>query len=325
MTFLDLTFALLALTAAAPGQGPEFVFPVDCEPGKTCLIQKYFDHDPAAGRSDFRCGKLTTDGHDGTDIRVRTMADLRQGVRVFAAKAGTVVRIRDGEPDVGVRARAIEGGKDAGNAVVIDHGGGWETQYSHLRQGSLKVRPGQKVTAGEPIALIGLSGNSEYPHLHFTVRSGRMALDPFLPLGGAPNCHIDPIAANLWDHRSASRLAYAPAGVIAAGLASVVPPRGVTERDPAPGLDDIRAPIILWADVFGARAGDQQEFAIVAPGGGTLHRQVDVIEDGGLSWFAYSGKRPTGEGWAKGRYTGRYRLLRGDRVVGDMEVIAVLR
>jgi hypothetical protein len=152
-----------------------------------------------------------------------------------------------------------------------------------------------------------------------------MALDPFLPLGGAPNCRIDPIAANLWDHRSASRLAYAPAGVIAAGLASVVPPRGVTERDPAPGLDDIRAPIILWADVFGARAGDQQEFTIVAPGGGTLHRQVDVIEDGGLSWFAYSGKRPTGEGWAKGRYTGRYRLLRGDRVVGDMEVIAVLR
>lgn len=324
MALVDLVFALLAAAAPAPEVGPGFLFPAKCEFGKSCLIQKYFDHDPSAGRRDYSCGQLTTNGHDGTDIRVRTLADMRSGVTIVAAKEGRVLRVRDGEPDTGSGARAEGDGKDAGNGVVIDHGDGWETQYSHMGQGSLKVRPGQKVAAGEPLGSIGLSGNSEFPHLHFTVRKDGVAVDPFLPLGASANCGSAASAPSLWERATAVRLAYAPAGAISAGLASAVPPRGVMERDPPPALVDPRGPIILWVDVFGAKAGDRQEFTILAPDGAVLHRQADVLTDGGLSWFTYSGKRPGVGTWPKGLYTGRYRLSRGDKAIGEIAVTALM-
>lgn len=324
MALVDLIFALLAAVAPAPEPGPNFLFPARCELGKSCLIQKYFDHDPSAGRRDYSCGQLTTNGHDGTDIRLRTLADMRSGVTIVAAKEGRVLRVRDGEPDTGSPARAAGDGKDAGNGVMIDHGDGWETQYSHMRQGSLKVRPGQKVAAGESLGSIGLSGNSEFPHLHFTVRKDGVAVDPFLPLGASASCSRAASSASLWERATAARLAYAPAGAIAAGLASAIPPRGVMERDPPPALVNARGPIILWVDVFGAKAGDRQEFVIFAPDGAVLHRQADVIAEGGLSWFTYSGKRPGVGTWPKGGYRGRYRLLRGDKAIGEIEVTGQL-
>lgn len=57
----------------------------------------------------------------------------------------------------------------AGDYVVIDHGNGEYALYAHLKPGSLKVKPGELVKAGQPIAQLGSSGNSTEPHLHFQV------------------------------------------------------------------------------------------------------------------------------------------------------------
>ena len=46
----------------------------------------------------------------------------------------------------------------AGNAVVIDHGNKWVTLYAHLKKGSIRVRPGDIVKAGQTLGLVGLSG-----------------------------------------------------------------------------------------------------------------------------------------------------------------------
>ncbi|WP_156723475.1 M23 family metallopeptidase [Streptomyces apocyni] len=54
-----------------------------------------------------------------------------------------------------------------GNHVVLDLGDGVYAAYAHLRQGSLAVRPGDRVTAGQLIGRCGNSGNSSEPHLHF--------------------------------------------------------------------------------------------------------------------------------------------------------------
>ena len=321
----DILFAMTSFTGAEPGASTALALPVDCTPGRTCLIQKLFDHDAGPGRRDYRCGVLTTDGHDGTDIRLRTMADMRAGVPVVAARAGIVLRTRDGEPDAGLAGPGRTAGKDAGNAVVIDHGGGWETQYSHLRRGSLLVRPGQTVARGQAIALVGLSGNSEFPHLHFTVRHNGMAVDPFVGLTPLAGCGSGASPAALWSPIVVTQLGYVPTGVIAAGLAAEIPPSAVVDRDPPPALGGAHAPLILWADTFGARAGDRQEFAIIGPDGKAVHSQASEVEKGGLSWFAYSGKRPSAAGWAKGRYVGRYRLLRGSTVAAEIEVGGVVQ
>lgn len=307
------------VAGAPPVNAPLLVFPVDCRIGESCLIQKLVDHDPGPGRRDYRCGALTTDGHDGIDIRLRTMAEMHAGRAVLAARGGTVLRVRDGEPDISVAERAGLDGKLAGNAVVIDHGDGWETQYSHLRRGSVAVHPGQQVAAGDRIGLIGLSGNSEFPHLHFAVRHRGEAIDPFVGPAPVAPCVPDAVAAGLWTPAAASMLGYRPTAVIAAGLASAVPPKAVTARDPPAGPAGRETPLILWVDAMGAKAGDRQSFSITGPDGRVVHSQQSDVEGGGLSWFAYSGRRAPPGGWPRGRYVGRYVLHRGPDIVAQAE------
>jgi hypothetical protein len=317
--------AMAALQAPPAGNAPALSIPVDCSVGQSCLVQKLVDHDPGPGRRDYRCGQLTTNGHDGIDIRLRTMADMRTGFAVVAAAAGTVLRTRDGEPDVSVDERTSPGGKDAGNAVVIEHGDGWQTQYSHLRQGSIVVRPGQHVVVGEKIGQVGLSGNSEFPHLHFTVRHNGEAVDPFVGNGPPPPCNIDSPSSGLWTAAAAHILSYQPAAVITGGLASAVPAKAVAQRDPPPALTGQQAPLILWIDAIGARAGDRQMFSITGPSGQIVHDQRALVADGGLSWFAYSGKRAPAAGWPKGRYSGRYALQRGETIIAQFETYGLIR
>lgn len=308
----------------SPGDRPAFLFPVDCTIGRSCLIQKLVDHDPGPVRRDFRCGTLTTDGHDGTDIRLRTMTDMRSGYAVVAAAAGRVLRTRDGEPDISIDERPGLDGKDAGNAVVIDHGDGWETQYSHLRRGSVGVHPGQAVAAGQAIGLVGLSGNTEFPHLHFSIRHRGATIDPFAPGGATAPCDTRPGLDSLWASATSFLPGYAPTAVITAGLASDVPPAAVVRRDPPPALRSAQAPLILWVDALGIQPGDKQEFSIVGPGGNILHSQSSRVATGGLSWFAYSGKRAPAPGWPKGRYVGRYKVERGTEIIASTEIEAIL-
>ena len=168
---------------------PSLSMPVDCDMAALCSIQKYYDRAPGPERLDYRCGSITTDGHDGLDIRLRAMPDIARNIPVIAAADGVVLRVRDGMADANVRATGSGaiGDRLAGNAVVIDHGHGWVTQYSHLKNGSVAVAPGRTVKAGQRIGAIGMSGNAEFAHLHFEVRHDGQAVDPFAP-GTATGC-----------------------------------------------------------------------------------------------------------------------------------------
>ena len=57
-----------------------------------------------------------------------------------------------------------------GNAVVLEHPGGWTSIYCHMRQGSVRVKQGQEIAAGQPLGLVGESGAAAFPHLHFEIR-----------------------------------------------------------------------------------------------------------------------------------------------------------
>ena len=67
-----------------------------------------------------------------------------------------------------------------GNLVVVDHGNGLSTAYAHAS--SLLVSVGQHVAQGETVSLVGSTGNSSGPHLHFEVRVNGQAVDPLLYL-----------------------------------------------------------------------------------------------------------------------------------------------
>ena len=315
---ISLSVSWLALanstSSAQSSPLPKLMLPVICEVGRSCLVQKLVDHDSGSERRDYRCGKLTTDGHDGVDIRLRTLDDMRAGYRVVAAASGTVLRTRDGEPDISTRVRDVIARKEAGNGVVIDHGNGWQTQYSHMLQGSVTVQPGQKITAGTLLGLIGMSGNSEFPHLHFSIRHNGVTIDPFT--GGHQGTACDPTAKGkgLWDPMASTALQYAPTAIISVGLSSSLPSRLAMTQSNESQPPNSTEPMFLWADVIGAKPGDIQTFTIRGPDGQVIHiQQVDVF-DGGLSWFAFSGKRPPTSGWPKGEYSGLY-IIRRDGVV----------
>jgi murein DD-endopeptidase MepM/ murein hydrolase activator NlpD len=63
-----------------------------------------------------------------------------------------------------------------GNHVIIDIGGGYYAFYAHLKPGSIRVREGQRVKRGDVIGLVGNSGNSTEPHLHFHISDGNSPL-----------------------------------------------------------------------------------------------------------------------------------------------------
>ncbi len=98
------------------------------------------------------------------------------GRPVLAPAAATVADCIEGRPDnqIGVMAMDYDElirTKDlrmfGGNFVVLDHGQGEFTFFAHLKQGSLRVKKGDRVAAGQPIGLVGSSGDSVWPHLHF--------------------------------------------------------------------------------------------------------------------------------------------------------------
>jgi murein DD-endopeptidase MepM/ murein hydrolase activator NlpD len=286
--------------------------PVECAFGKVCSVQNYFDLDPGPGRLDPGCGRLSYDGHDGTDFRVRDLVAMEEGVGVIAAADGVVRATRDGMADVSVRDGGLEAisGREAGNGVRIDHGGGWETQYSHLRSGSVSVRPGDRVEAGTPLGLIGLSGQTEFPHLHFTLRKDGVEIDPYTGAAGAWTCG-SPVAP-VWTDDAAAILAYVPTGLLIAGFSAAPPEADAIRRgDQRLGAKaaDPEA-LVLWADVFGAEAGDVQSFGIAGPDGSLILDEESVLDTSNVSWFAFSGRRRPAGGWGAGTYVGSYELAR---------------
>ena len=133
--------------AAASVQG--FIAPIDAEIGSRFGMRRH----PI-----FRVRRM----HNGVDYGAPT------GTPIWASKTGTVI---------------FAGWKGGyGNTVVIHHAGGVSTLYAHMSK--LMVEDGSYVTQGEVIGLVGSTGWSTGPHLHFEVRRNGDPADPelFLPV-----------------------------------------------------------------------------------------------------------------------------------------------
>ena len=305
---------LLTLALAFPAGAFELGFPVACTLSDTCHIQQYMDHDPSPAATDFTCGPLSYDGHSGTDIAVETTAQMQAGVAVLAANAGTVKGIRDGVAD----AAAFLPGQDCGNGVMIDHGGGWETQYCHLRQGSVAVALGDAVDTGQYLGLVGQSGNADFPHLHLSVRRNGADIDPFAPADGK-TCGKDQVA-DLW----APPIAYVPGGIIGIGLAATIPDYAAIKAGLAsPDLPATAPALVVWVYVFGARAGDTLMFDITGPQGMVIRERVGLEKTQALLFRAV-GKKLETAAWPAGNYRGTAKIMRaGIEISTEAIVISV--
>jgi biotin carboxyl carrier protein len=112
------------------------------------------------------------------------------GQEILAVADGKVVETKDSIPQnvPGAMSRAVPITLETvgGNHVVIDIGGGYYAFYAHVQPGSLRVKVGDRVKRGQVLALVGNSGNSTEPHLHFHIVDGIAAGTSTLGAEGVP-------------------------------------------------------------------------------------------------------------------------------------------
>jgi murein DD-endopeptidase MepM/ murein hydrolase activator NlpD len=310
-----LVLISLCLGAAIDAGAEEVIslaLPIRCQPGVSCFFQNYVDHDASDKARDYRCGGRSYDGHDGTDIRIRNLEIQRQGVEVVAAAPGRVVGGRNDMEDISVKTagKAAIAGKECGNGVLIEHEGGWSTQYCHMAKGSVRVKPGDQLTTGQPIGLVGLSGDTEFFHLHFTVRHGGKIVDPFAY--GAPENSCGG-GRSIWAVSLGEQMQYRPREIIDYGFAGIAPTMELIEsgeigKHPVTLASDA---LVAYVRAIGLQTGDQQMLSVQGPGGAAVStNSLPALDRDKAQFLVIAGKKRTEAAWPAGRYSGTYRVMR---------------
>lgn len=124
----------------------------------------YTDLDPGPGRLDYMGGTHNYDGHTGHDYALYDFRVMDRGVKIRAAAPGVVTYLDDTSP---YDRHCDFNWPDAGNWVWIASGDGTFHEYLHMRAASMTVKLGETVQQGQMLGLVGSSGYSTVPHLHF--------------------------------------------------------------------------------------------------------------------------------------------------------------
>jgi murein DD-endopeptidase MepM/ murein hydrolase activator NlpD len=259
------------------------LWPLAGSDGRDWVINNYVDLDPTGGTLDYTGGRgsgaKTYDGHLGIDIDVPNFRWMDGGIStVLAAASGVVITVHDTEPD---RNTSCSGNA---NLVRVRHDDGLTAIYGHLRKGSAAVSVGQQVSAGAVLGVVGSSGCSTAPHLHFELRdAANNVVDPFRNgWWAAPPIYNTPIT--LMDL------------VIAAGNMTLQ-----QIKDPAPNLTSIPPGSVLGVGVSmaGGGAGDVIRLIITAPTGATFSDNPVTFATAHRHsyWFWNSQLSPTPGAW----------------------------
>jgi hypothetical protein len=266
------------------------------------------DLDDTKDVRDFGGGKATYDGHTGTDIRLTSRIAMRHGVNVLASAAGYVEAVRNSMVDRLVQTeydKSEVDNKECGNGVLIIHGQGWRTQYCHMKQGSVVVKPGRMVKVGEVLGQVGMSGKTQFPHVHISVRKDGDSIDPFDPEN------------NLWAADLQDALAYQPTQIINIGFADAgVKAAEIALETYASFIPRRTAPaLVVYARVINLAKGDRIRLTLTGPNGQVVTKTNDPASGQRAVQVQFAGKRLPAGGWPDGDYVGLAEVLRDGVVV----------
>jgi hypothetical protein len=191
---VDAMRITLTLAEGANTVMAELVLPVETYTQKTALIAPFQGHGIVTNAGVTNGGHRNRSGQFAVDL---VGLDARYAVYVagdgsastdyagwgrtlVAPAAGVVVTARADRPDQPdpetsnpqFFAPGYPNGGDPGNHVVIDHGNGEFSLLAHLQEGSVQVKPGDRVEQGQPLGTLGSSGDTTTPHVHYQLQSG---------------------------------------------------------------------------------------------------------------------------------------------------------
>jgi hypothetical protein len=311
---------MVLASATTPLYALTLDLPVDCTPGEDCIIQNYVDQAPGEAHQDFLCRKLAYDKHKGTDFRMPVMKRGNASMAVLAAAHGTVKALRDGESEAlfTTERAAVIKNRECGNGVVLRHEGGWETQYCHLQKGSVAVKEGQTVQAGAMLGRIGLSGKTEFPHLHLAVRNPKgEPVDPFN--GRVMESGCGERKQQLWSDTAQQAIDTSATGFLAAGAAErpVTMEAAIMGQGGADRLPVNIPALVVWSLHYGLQAGDEIYMRINAPDGSTLVEHSQSVPRFKAQYFKYVGRKEPDTGWKAGDYLTLIQVKRDGEVVSE--------
>lgn len=273
----------------------------------------YVDIGPDDGKNtDPACFNRTYDGHKGTDIAVPDGSAMDKGVNVLTAMDGTVQKIRDGESDRWATKEVLEqtkkDRKECGNAILIDHGNGLQSLYCHLKKNSIRVKPNQKVKEGEIIAQVGLSGFTQFPHLHFGIIWEGGIVDPFTGQNNTGTCGVQ--KNKLW-HKDLV-FDYQPLSIYGAGFSNTLPKLERLDKNSQSPKSILSNSDLLafWVTMFGVREGDKITLEIKDPNGKIFARQEIEQPATRARQLYFTGRKLNGNPLKEGVYTGHVTVTR---------------
>jgi hypothetical protein len=163
---------------------------------------------------------------------------------------------------------------------------------------------------GQPIGLVGLSGDTEFFHLHFTVRHQGKIVDPFAY--GAPENSCGG-GRSLWAASLGEQMQYRPREIIDYGFAGIAPTMEMIEsgeigKHPVTSGSDA---LVAYVRAIGLQAGDQQSLVVQGPGGASFSaNDLPALDRDKAQFLVIAGKKRTETAWPAGRYTATYRVIR---------------
>jgi|GEM_PF-128349 len=312
-------------TADEPEDGPlRLSLPLDCAMGVDCYIQSFVNVGAPDDPRDYACGSLTYGEHRGTDFRSFDYTLMEDGIDVIAAAPGTVSIVRDGMPDANFRlfGRSAVTDRGRGNVVILDHDDGTQTAYSHLRRGSIQVSVGDRVARGQALAQMGMSGLTEFPHLHFeVVQNGQDFIDPFTGAVRHSGCGQEGEA--LWRAETLEQLTYPRTLIMHTGFADEILNRAAVEYGlfNLDGISVDASALVFHVYMAGIQPGDGFVAEITAPDGSRFVKSGREFDDFQMAELLAIGRADLVEPLQPGVYVATFSYFRQDETGQDVEVL----
>jgi murein DD-endopeptidase len=194
-----------------------------------------------------------------------------------------------------------------------------------MRKGSITVARGDRITVGTVLGLVGLSGKTEFPHLHFQVHKDKDIVDPFVGLTRSKPCGVS--RQPLWKPGTLSHLPYQEPVVIGVGFGTAPPPKGagVAEGTGESVLSRNSGKFLLWAEIYRVKASDTLVVTIIGPDGKKF-RDVKVPIKRDLPYARRIATfRTQGNPWRAGVYRGFVSIDRGGKRKSSVTTTVSLR
>jgi hypothetical protein len=179
-----------------------------------------------------------------------------------------------------------------------------------MARGSIRVKQGDVVAAGQPLGKVGLSGWTEFPHLHISVRHGNVVVDPFAAEPGQA-CGVRP---GLWTPAAAKAMAYKAGAILNGGLSGVAVTADMVANGDAPGVTAASPVIAAYLRAIDLEKGDEVELVLTGPDGKVLaQNRLPPLDRDKAEAFQMVGKKRPATGWSKGAYTADLKVWRAGK------------